>query len=65
MYGAIAKPFTVESLSEIVASVEEAIFHQNNGTKQIVRAEMSSILRHAKTPSGNIDSNVSGALRFL
>ena len=34
---------------EIVASVEEAIFRQNYETKQTVRAEVSSILRRAKT----------------
>ena len=44
--------------AEIVASVEEAIFRQSDETKQTVRAEVSSILRRAKTPPRNIDSNV-------
>ena len=36
--------------AEIVASVEEGIFHLNDKTKQTVRAEVSSILRRAKPP---------------
>ena len=47
--------------AEIVASVEEAIFRQNDETKQTVRAEVSS----AKTPPRNIDSNVFKALIAL
>ena len=51
--------------AEIVASVEEAIFRQNDETKRTVRAEVSSILRRAKTPTRNIDSNVFKALIAL
>ena len=51
--------------AEIVASVEEAIFRQNDETKQTVRAEVSSILRRTKTPPRNIDSNVFKALIAL
>ena len=51
--------------AEIVASVEEAIFRQSDETKQTVRAEVSSILRRAKTPPRNIDSNVFKALIAL
>ena len=45
--------------AEIVTSVEEGIFHLKNETKQTVRTEVSSILRHAKPPPKNTDSNFS------
>ena len=52
-------------IAEIVASVEEGIFHLNDETKLTVSAEVSSILRRAKIPPSNIDSNVFEALLAL
>ena len=51
--------------AEVVDSIEEAICRQNDETKQTVRAEVSSILRRAKTPPRNIDSNIFKALIAL
>jgi hypothetical protein len=44
--------------AEIIASVEEGIFPPDDDAKRLVRAEVSSILRRAKIPPKNIDSNV-------
>ena len=44
---------------------KKRFFRQNDETKQTVRAEVSSILRRAKTPPRNIDSNVFKALIAL
>jgi hypothetical protein len=44
--------------AEIIASVEEGIFPLDDDAKRLVRPEVSSILRRAKIPPKNIDSNV-------
>ena len=49
-------------IAEIIASVEEGIFPLDDNAKPLVRAEVSSILRRAKIPPKNIDSNVFKAL---
>jgi hypothetical protein len=51
--------------AEIIASVEEGIFPLDDDAKRLVRAEVSSILRRAKIPPKNIDSNVFKALLAL
>ena len=51
--------------AEIIASVEEGIFLLDDDAKRLVRAEVSSILRSAKIPPKNIDSNVLKALLAL
>ena len=50
---------------QLLKSVQEAIFVLNDEIKQTVKAEVSSILRRAKTPPRNIDSNVFKALIAL
>ena len=50
--------------AEIIASVE-GIFPLDDDAKRLVRAEVSSILRRAKIPPKNIDSNVFKALLAL
>ncbi len=51
--------------AEIIASVEEGIFQLDDDDKRLVRAEVSSILRCAKLPPKNMDSNVFKALLAL
>ncbi len=51
--------------AEIIASVEEGIFQLDDDDKRLVRAEVSSILRRAKLPPKNMDSNVFKALLAL
>jgi hypothetical protein len=51
--------------AEIIASVEEGIFPLDDDAKRFVRAEDSSILRRAKIPPKNIDSNAFKALLAL
>jgi hypothetical protein len=51
--------------AEIIASVEEGIFPLDDDAKRLVRAEDSSILRRAKIPQKNIDSNAFKALLAL
>jgi hypothetical protein len=51
--------------AEIIASVEEGFFPLDDDAKRLVRAEVSSILRRAKIPPKNIDSNVFKALLAL
>jgi hypothetical protein len=51
--------------AEIIASVEEGICPLDDDAKRLVRAEVSSILRRAKIPPKNIDSNVFKALLAL
>ena len=51
--------------AEIIASVEEEIFPLDDDAKRLLRAEVSSILRRAKIPPKNIDSNVFKALLAL
>ncbi len=51
--------------AEIIASVEEGIFQLDDDDKRLVRAEVSSVLRRAKLPPKNMDSNVFKALLAL
>ena len=52
-------------LPEILASVEEGIFHLQYNDKQLVIAEVSSILKGAKPPPRNVDLNIFKALLAL
>ena len=51
--------------AEIVAAVEEGISRLNVDQKHLIRAEVSSILRHAKPPPKNISNDVFKALLAL
>ena len=51
--------------SEIVAAVEESISQLNDDRGHLVRAEVSSTLRRAKTPPKNIQKDVFNALIAL
>ena len=51
--------------AEIIASVEEGIFRLDDDQKHLIRAEVSGVLRRAKPPPKNINSNVFKALISL